>query len=60
MLQSFESRVVTKIDSLQKKEESSSSVTTGDYAMAIGGSSSTIEGGRWYHWKGAYRKVPID
>ena len=61
MLQSFETRVVTKIDSLQKKEESySSPSTTGCDAMAIGGSSSTIEGGRWYHWKGAYRKVPID
>ena len=59
MLQSFETRVVTKIDSLQKKEESSSS-TTGCDAMAISGSSSTIEGGRWYHWKGAYRKVPVD
>ena len=60
MLHSFESRGVTKIDSLQKKEESSSSVTPGDDAMTIGGSSSTIEGGRWYHWKGAYRKVPVD
>ena len=54
ILSSFESRVVTKLDSLKQK---SSSSTNG---CSPNGLSATIEGGRWYHWERHYRKVPSD
>ena len=57
MLHSFETRVVTKIDTLQPKESSS---TSSDDNGAYPGPNSTIEGGKWHHWKGAYRRVPSD
>ena len=54
MLSSFESRVVTKLDSLKQKSSSSTD------ECSPNGLSATIEGGRWYHWEGHYRKVPSD